>query len=197
MDHIPRRATAILAASYDEATSQTRASPTARATSGQSRVRPSPELRGRYLLVPRATRGLVPRDEGLRGRVERGRRVLVRDVVDHVLREVLAELDAPLVEGVDAPDEALDRAPVLVEREERADVVGVELREEEAEGRAVAGEGAVGAELEVPGVAEEMGRRLARPPKACSRKEPMKRDLPTLAAPRMKVSRPALSLIHI
>ena len=62
--------------------------------------------------------------------MERGRRVLVRDVVDHVLREVLAELDAPLVEGVDAPDEALDRAPVLVEREERADVVGVELREE-------------------------------------------------------------------
>src|SRR4051812_24616285 len=42
---------------------------------------------------------------------------------DDPLRELLAQLDAPLVEGVDVPDRALGEDGVLVERHQRAEGV--------------------------------------------------------------------------
>ncbi|GIX64953.1 serine esterase, putative [Babesia caballi] len=56
-----------------------------------------------------------------------------------VAREHLAQLDAHLVEGVDAPEEALDGDAVLVEGDERADGVGRGLLEEQDGGGPVAG----------------------------------------------------------
>src|SRR5688500_10720802 len=51
----------------------------------------------------------VPVDEGRGGRVLRSERVLVTgDGGRDLERELLAELDAPLVEAVDAPHDALD-----------------------------------------------------------------------------------------
>ena len=48
----------------------------------------------------------------------------------------LPELDAPLVEGVDAPDGALDEDGVLVERDELAEDRRRELRGEDGRARA-------------------------------------------------------------
>ena len=56
---------------------------------------------------------------------------------DDPLRERLPELDAPLVEGVDAPDRALREDAVLVERDERAERERRELLGEEDVRRAV------------------------------------------------------------
>ena len=55
----------------------------------------------------------------------------------------LAQLHAPLVERVDAPDKALHSRAVLVEGEKLPDGEGRELREHEAEGGPVAREGLV------------------------------------------------------
>ena len=43
-----------------------------------------------------------------------------------VLRELLAELDAPLVEAVDVPDHALSEYLVLIQRDQAAEVARVE-----------------------------------------------------------------------
>ena len=42
-------------------------------------------------------------------------------------RQFLAELDAPLVEGIDVPDRRLDEDAMLVERDDAAERVGIEL----------------------------------------------------------------------
>jgi len=41
--------------------------------------------------------------------------------------KLLAELDAPLVEGIDVPDRRLDEHAVLIKRDEAAERVGIEL----------------------------------------------------------------------
>ncbi len=53
--------------------------------------------------------------------------------------QFLAELDAPLVEGVDVPDRRLDEDPVLIERDEPAEREGIELAVGDGERRPVAG----------------------------------------------------------
>ena len=83
-----------------------------------------------------------------------------------LLGELLAELDAPLVVGVDTPHDALDEGDVLVERDERAERVRREVDAEDGGRRPVALEDAggnhplgraLGADL-VSGLAE--GERL-------------------------------------
>ena len=57
-----------------------------------------------------------------------------------------AQFDAPLVEGVDAPHDALHEGRVLIERDERAEGGWRECVRPEERARSVAGEGAVGHE---------------------------------------------------
>src|SRR5437763_17215076 len=47
-----------------------------------------------------------------------------------LLGEPLAELNAPLIEGIDAPDDALREHAVLVERDELTQGCGIELLEQ-------------------------------------------------------------------
>ncbi len=90
----------------------------------------------------RVRRGVV-RELGLR---------LARELRDDPLRERLAELDAPLVEGVDAPDRALHEDAVLVEGDERAERVWRQLLGQEDVRRAVP--------LEDPMRHDRLGRSL-------------------------------------
>ena len=55
-----------------------------------------------------------------------------------LLRELLAELDSPLVKGVDAPDDALHEDLVLIHRDQLAERAGGELLEQDAVGGPVA-----------------------------------------------------------
>ena len=66
------------------------------------------------------------------------------ELVANGLGEDLPELDAPLVERVDAPDEALDRNPVLVERQQTAQLKRCVRRDQQTQARAVASEHHVG-----------------------------------------------------
>mmetsp|Transcript_8143 Transcript_8143/g.20571 ORF Transcript_8143/g.20571 Transcript_8143/m.20571 type:complete len:488 (-) Transcript_8143:580-2043(-) len=65
----------------------------------------------------------------------------------HLGRQLLAQFDAPLVEGVEPPHEPLHRDPVLVQRQQLAGGVRVELGQHDGQRRAVAGEGLVGDEV--------------------------------------------------
>src|ERR1700739_2276188 len=56
-----------------------------------------------------------------------------------LLGELLAELDSPLVEGVDPPHQALSQHAVLVERDELAERRRVQLLEENDSARTAAG----------------------------------------------------------
>ena len=76
-----------------------------------------------------------------------GDRRVARELGQDLAGQLLAELDAPLVEAVDVPDHALDEDLVLVERDQRAQAVRRELLVEDRGGRAVAGEDLVGDEL--------------------------------------------------
>ena len=58
-----------------------------------------------------------------------------------VFGELFAEFDTPLVEAVDAPDNALDEGFVFVHGNQAAHVAGVDFVHEDEVGRAVAGEG--------------------------------------------------------
>ena len=60
----------------------------------------------------------------------------------NLLGKLLAKLNAPLVERVKPPDRALDKHDVLVERDELAHRVRVELDAKDGRSRAVAGEAA-------------------------------------------------------
>ena len=60
------------------------------------------------------------------------------ELLQDVLREDLAELDAHLVKRVDAPHDTLREDLVLVQHDERAECLRIELREEDAVARAVA-----------------------------------------------------------
>ena len=91
-----------------------------------------------------------------------------------LLGELLAELDAPLVEAVDAPHHALGEGEVLVERDQLAEHGRGQLGRHDRRGRPVAGEdpgrydglvGALGAHLvgglaegQRPGLGEEVGQ---------------------------------------
>ena len=68
----------------------------------------------------------------------------VGEFLEDLAGEDLAELDAPLVEGVDVPDDALGEDLVLVEGDEGAEGAGGELVGEEGVGGVVALEGLVG-----------------------------------------------------
>src|SRR5262245_40301358 len=84
----------------------------------------------------------VARDQRVRRRVvvEVGRRVgreFSAEFWDDGERELLPELDAPLVERVDVPHRALGEHTVLVERDELAERVGGEARGKDRGGGAV------------------------------------------------------------
>lgn len=83
-------------------------------------------------------------EEGRGGGVEALHRLALRARQVHLRAHFpcqrLAQLHAPLVERVDAPNEALHRDAVLVKGEELADGVGGQEGEEDAEGGAVARE---------------------------------------------------------
>src|SRR5436305_948541 len=83
--------------------------------------------------------GAVAADECVGGAVvtERGF-VVGRELAGDLLRQHLAQFDAPLVEGVDRPDRALREDTVLVQRDERAQRVGRQAFEQHRVGRTVA-----------------------------------------------------------
>jgi hypothetical protein len=57
----------------------------------------------------------------------------------HFPRDRLAQLHAPLVECVDAPERRLGENLVLVHRDQRSEVMGIQLRQDERRARPVAG----------------------------------------------------------
>src|SRR5687767_11871527 len=77
--------------------------------------------------------------------LETGCRAVAGDAAaaQDVVRELLAELHAPLVEGIDAPQHPEHKGLVLVERDQLAEMVRVDLAEQDAVARPVAGEAAV------------------------------------------------------
>src|SRR5437660_12729484 len=67
----------------------------------------------------------VAADEVVRRAVMPERRLgLALDLGDDALGELLAQLDAPLIEGVDVPDDALGEHAVLVEGDQLAERLG-------------------------------------------------------------------------
>src|SRR5512142_1711730 len=110
------------------------------------RARPRPLERGARRHGPARWRSCLLRDhpacvfdERARGGVGllRKRRA-VGECGDQRLGERLAQLDAPLVERIDAEEDALDERAVLVEREQCAEALRVERRQQERRGRAIA-----------------------------------------------------------
>ena len=100
------------------------------------------------------------------GRAVVGELGVALELGDDRLRQHLAELDPPLVEGVDAPDRALGEDPVLVERDEAAERAAGQPLGEDRVRRPVALEDAVGrlcprrvalAEGERLGLGEDVG----------------------------------------
>ena len=75
-----------------------------------------------------------------------GERCLAGELGDDAHRELLAELDSPLIERVDVPDDALGEDGVLVEGDEHAEDVRSELLGHDRRRRPVAGEDAMGNE---------------------------------------------------
>src|SRR5664279_1563651 len=86
-----------------------------RASSGPAR---SDALTGSAVATDQRVGGTVVREFGLGRGGQLGR---------HLLRQHLAEFDAPLVEGVHAPHRSLHEHAVLVERDQRAERVRREL----------------------------------------------------------------------
>jgi hypothetical protein len=68
-------------------------------------------------------------------------------LAENALGKLLAELDAPLVEGVDVPDGALDESEVLVVSDQRAERAGGDFLGQDRGGGPVAEESLVGNEL--------------------------------------------------
>ena len=60
------------------------------------------------------------------------------EILQHVLGEDLAELDAPLVKGEDIPDDALDENLLFVEGHEDAEYAGGQFIGDQRIGRTVA-----------------------------------------------------------
>src|SRR5690606_22113551 len=85
-------------------------------------------------------------DERRSRRIVRARFARLGKLVEYALRELLAELDAPLVERIDAPDRALHVDLVLVEGDQRAERLRGELLEHDRVGRPVPREALVGHE---------------------------------------------------
>ena len=81
--------------------------------------------------------GIVPQARAWRNRAHRPC-LAVADDRQQACRQRLAELHAPLVEGVDVPDRALHENLVLVERDQPAERLGVEPAVEQRVGRPVA-----------------------------------------------------------
>src|SRR4051794_7955981 len=69
----------------------------------------------------------------------------------NVVRELLAEFDTPLVEGIDAPQNPEHEGLVLIEREQLAEMIGIELAQQDAVARPVAGKTAMRREGARPG----------------------------------------------
>ena len=78
--------------------------------------------------------------EGTYGRIVASHILGLLELRKDRLRQDLAELDTHLIEGVDAPDDALGEDLVLVERNERAERCRGHLREEDAVAGTVARE---------------------------------------------------------
>jgi hypothetical protein len=72
---------------------------------------------------------------------------LAIELAENALGKLLAELDAPLVEGVDVPDGALDESEVLVVGDQRTERTGGDLLGQDRSGGPVAEESLVGNEL--------------------------------------------------
>src|SRR6476659_2516364 len=83
-------------------------------------IRPSPTMPSCIVVLLSVSRSVGPQapvaaNQVVRGRVVRERRFVRRAQLRHdVLRELLAELDTPLVERVDVPDRSLGEHLVLV-----------------------------------------------------------------------------------
>ena len=86
-------------------------------------------------------------DKRLGGRILLRERGVVVERRRDLLGKLLAELDAPLVVGVDAPDRALNKGDVLVHGNELAERVGGQAVAKDRGSRAVAGEDARGHDL--------------------------------------------------
>ena len=139
------------------------------ARAGDPRQPPVLRIAQRIGLGHRVAFPPVVADQRPRRGVLRGERVVVaghrrRDL----LGQLLAELHAPLVEAVDAPDDALGERDVLVERDQLAEHGRAQLGRHDRRRRTVAGEhprrherlvGALGPHL-VGGLAERQRLRL-------------------------------------
>src|SRR3989338_2857377 len=75
-----------------------------------------------------------------------GRRIVVRNrfgrgkLRENAVGELFAELNTPLIERIDIPDDALDEDLVFVHGNEETESVGSETRKEKAVGRTIARE---------------------------------------------------------
>src|SRR5262249_55580797 len=93
------------------------------------------------LLLAAVPESAIATDQSIRRRIVRElglRRAL--ELRDDALRELLPELDAPLIERVDVPDHSLGERAVLVERDERPDRLRRQLLGEDHRRRPVARE---------------------------------------------------------
>jgi hypothetical protein len=72
---------------------------------------------------------------------------LALELAEDALGKLLAELDAPLIVGVDVPDGALDEGEVLVVSDQGTESTGGDLLCQDGSGRPVAEESLVGNEL--------------------------------------------------
>lgn len=86
-------------------------------------------------------------DEGVGATVVLADLALAVELAEDALGELLAELDTPLVEGVDVPDGALDESEVLVVSDQGTESTGGDLLGQDGGGGPVAEEGLVGNEL--------------------------------------------------
>src|SRR5688572_26394853 len=91
------------------------------------------------MTIPRLSLPGIIKSLETRCRAVAGDTIAAQDVV----RELFAELHAPLVEGIDAPQHAEHEGLVLVERDQLAEMVRVDLAQQDAVARPVAGEAAV------------------------------------------------------
>ena len=85
---------------------------------------------------------------------------LAGETLINALAKVLAQFDAPLIKGVNAPDGALDEDLVLVQRDQRTEVERVDAVEREDIARAVTGDHLVRCQTLHFGLVQTLGAQL-------------------------------------
>ncbi len=109
------------------------------------------------------------------------RLVFAFELGDDARREHLAQLDSPLIERVDAPDDALSEDAVLVQRDERAEDVGREHLGEDHVRRAVALHHAVGHDALRGALGPHLVDGLAEPERFGLREDVRRQDVVVVA----------------